>query len=137
MIGRKARVGAQNGVGETSIMLASLKGHLDVVELLQANGAGVSQPGWAPLHYCAWEGHAEVCRYLIERGAAVDALSPNGTSPLMMAARGGHIEVVKLLLARSANPSVRNDSNATALSWALKAGHTAIADLLKRAGAKE
>ena len=137
LIGRKAKVDAQNGVGETPIMLASLKGRLDVVKLLQASGAGINHPGWTPLHYCASEGHVEICGFLIRHGATVDAPSPNGTSPLMMATRHGHVEVVKLLLARSANPSMRNDSDGTALSWALKAGHAAIADLLRRAGAKE
>ncbi len=118
-------------------MLASLKGRIEVVQLLQAGGAGINHPGWTPLHYCASEGHVEICRFLIEHGATVDAPSPNGTSPLMMATRQGHIEVVKLLLALSANTSLRNDSDGTALSWALKAGHITIADLLRRAGAKE
>ena len=136
LAGQKARIRARNGAGETAIMFASLKGHLEVVKMLHASGAEVSGPGWAPLHYCAWGGHTEICRFLLDRGAAVDALSPNRTSALMIAARQGDAEMVGLLLARSANPTIRNDSDASALSWALRAGHTAIAEQLRRAGAQ-
>src|SRR3990172_4545003 len=110
LIGRKARINAQNGAGETPIMLAALRGHLGVVQLLQANGADIDHRGWAPLHYCAWEGHADICKFLVDHGASVDALSPNRTSPLMMAARQGPLEVAQLLFARSANTCLRHHS---------------------------
>jgi len=78
-----------------------------------------------------------VVKYLLQQGAEIDALSPNGVSALMMAAREGHFDTVKLLLWEVANPNIKSESGITALKWALKAGNTDIADLLKQAGAKE
>ena len=137
LVDKKARVRLQNGAGETAIMLASLKGYLEVVKFLRVSGSDINPAGWTPLHYCAWGGHVDVCRYLIEQGAHVDARSPNGTSPLMMAVRGGHADIVDLLLAHAADPSIRNESRGSALAWAKRAGDTAIAERLRRAGAKE
>jgi uncharacterized protein len=38
---------------ETPMMLALLKGNLDLAKALQTRGADVNKPGWAPLHYAA------------------------------------------------------------------------------------
>ena len=108
-----------------------------MVRVLVDRGARINLAGWNPLIYAAWQGRTHVVKYLLEKGAEIDALSPNGISALMMAARGGHFETVKLLLWEVADPNIKGDSGSTALAWALKAGNTDIADLLRKAGAKE
>ena len=131
-----ARVRIRNGFGESPIMLASLRGHLEIVKLLQAYGGEMNHSGWTPLHYCAWGGHDDICRFLLEKGAKIDARSANGTTPIMMAARQGHLETVKMLLANSANANLKNEAGATALTWALKEGKEAVAELLRKSGAQ-
>ncbi len=137
LLDRNARVRARNAYGDSAILLASLKGHLEIVKLLHAYGAELDSPGWTPLHYCSWEGQVAVCQYLLAEGARVDAPSANGTTPLMMAARQGQSETVKLLLAKGAKADLRNQAGASALTWALKTGHAETADLLRKAGATE
>ncbi len=47
------RVNDANPQGETPLMLACIKGQLDLVRELLSLGARINQPGWAPLHYAA------------------------------------------------------------------------------------
>ncbi len=55
--------------------------------------------GASPLDRAAFNGHAEVCRYLLERGANVNHVRPlDGTTPLYVASLNGHTDVVKVLL---------------------------------------
>ena len=125
----------RNGFGESPLMLAALKNHLEIVKLLHAYGSQINHTGWTALHYCAWGGNSDVCSYLIENGAQVNALSANATTPLMMAARQGHLDAVKFLLSRSADTSPRNQAGESAMSWAIRNGNTEIAELLKARGA--
>ncbi|MDP2640134.1 MAG: ankyrin repeat domain-containing protein [Betaproteobacteria bacterium] len=133
----QAKVGARNQYGESALMLAAANGELELVKLFVAHDAEVNMAGWNPLIYAAWRGRTEVVKYLLEKGADIDAVSPNGVSALMMAARDGHFDTVRLLLWEVADPNIKSESGATALGWARKAGNTEIADLLQQAGAKD
>jgi ankyrin repeat protein len=130
-----AKVDAQNGFGDTAIMVASLGGHLVLVKKLHARGAEINPAGWTPLSYAATNGNTEVARYLLDIGANPNALSPNGTTALMMAVRGGHADTVELLLANGADVNVRNQSGASALTWATRGGFDAIEKALLKRGA--
>jgi ankyrin repeat protein len=68
---------------------------------------------------------------LLERGALVEALSPNRSTPLMMASRYGPEEAVDLLLARGANLRARNDAGLGPVEFAELAGREALATRLK------
>lgn len=127
----------QNPLGDSALTLAALKGDRPMVEALLAAGARTNKPGWTPLGYAASEGHQDIARLLLDRGADVNAASDNGTTPLMMAARAGKVEMVKLLLARGADANRKSESRGTALGYALDAGHTEIAELLIAHGARE
>ena len=137
LLSRHALPDTRNQFGETALMLAAGNGDLQLASLLVQHGAKVNISGWNPLIYAAWRGKAKLVKYLLDQGADIDAVAPNGTSALMMASRGGHIETVKLLLWELADPNLKTDSGASALSWAEKEGNTEIADLLKQAGAKD
>jgi ankyrin repeat protein len=137
LLDKRARINLRNPAGETAIMLAALRGQLPVVQLLYERGAEINHGGWTPLHYCAFEGKAEVCRFLVAKQANVDARAPNRATALMIASRQGSEDIVKLLLAAGADANAEADRGGTPLSWALKAGNTDIGDLLKKAGAKK
>ena len=137
LINRKASVGRRSPHGDTALMFASLKGHLPVARLLVANGAPVSHSGWAPLHYAAFEGRAELIRFLLEKGADKDARAPNGYSALILAARGGHVEAARALLYEDADVTVRGPKGETALGIARAKKMEELEVLLKRAGAVE
>ncbi|MDB5869733.1 MAG: Ankyrin, partial [Polaromonas sp.] len=94
----KTDVNKINSKGESALMLAALKGRLDLVEKLIKKGADVNKTGWTPLHYAASGSQPVIISLLLENSAYIDAESPNGTTPLMMAAMYGSSDVVKLLL---------------------------------------
>jgi ankyrin repeat protein len=63
----------------------------------------------------------------LDKGATIEALSPNRSTPLMMAARYGSEASVDLLLARGANTRLRNDRDMNAADFARSAGRDALA----------
>lgn len=121
--------------GESPLMLAALKGHLELAEMLIKKNADVNKTGWTPLHYAASAGHLEMIRLLLDNSAYIDAESPNGTTPLMMAALYGTPAAVDLLLQEGADPTLKNQQNLTALQFAQRGNRTdsveAIAKFLR------
>lgn len=114
----KTDVNQLNPQGESILMLAALKGQLELVQKLVKKGADVNKTGWTPLHYAASGGHAAIIGLLLENSAYIDAESPNGTTPLMMAAMYGSEASVKLLLQEGADPKLKNQQGLTALDFA-------------------
>jgi uncharacterized protein len=121
------KLDAKNRAGETPLM----KGRASLVKRLLELGAAVNQAGWSPLHYAATGPDSDIVRLLVERGAALDAPSPNATTPLMMAAQYGSEASVQLLLARGADPSLRNERGLGAADFARLAGREQLAQRLQ------
>lgn len=107
-----------NAQGESILMLAVLKGQLELADRLIKKEADVNKTGWTPLHYAASGGHAALIGLLLEHNAYIDAESPNGSTPLMMAAMYGSEASVKLLLQEGADPKLKNQQGLTALDFA-------------------
>ena len=63
-------------------------------------------------------GHLDVVRELLARGAVVDAANNDGATPLIQASWQGHTEVVRALLAAGANKRHVQNNGATAHSLA-------------------
>jgi ankyrin repeat protein len=124
----RTQIDLVNGNNETPMMLAALRGNLDSTRQLLEAGAQLDRPGWTALHYAATGPEsAPVTRYLLERGAALEARSPNGTTPLMMAARYGSEASVDLLLARGAGLDSRNMQGLSAADFAKLNGRERLA----------
>jgi uncharacterized protein len=111
-------VDAVNASGETPLMMAALRGDLAWVQRLLERGAKVHRDGWSPLHYAATGSEPKVVALLLDRGAPIDAASPNRSTPLMMAAQYGAEASVDLLLARGADKRLRNDLGLDASAFA-------------------
>lgn len=109
-----------NVADETPLMLAALRGNVELCQLLIERDADVNRPGWAPLHYAATSAALPVMRLLLEAHAYVDAESPNATTPLMMAARYGSAQAVGLLLDYGADPELKNALGLSAIDFALQ-----------------
>jgi len=113
---------AVNSSGETPLMMAALRGNLGWAQRLIERGAKIHREGWSPLHYAATGSEPKLVALFLDRGAPIDATSPNRSTPLMMAARYGAEGSVDLLLARGANKHLRNDLDLDASAFAKQAG---------------
>ncbi|MBA3771283.1 MAG: ankyrin repeat domain-containing protein [Ramlibacter sp.] len=129
----KSNVEVRTAQDESPLMMAALKGHLELVRKLIDRGADVNKTGWTPLHYAATNGHMPVIDLLLENHAYIDAESPNGTTPLMMAAHYGTPAAVKLLLDAGADPKLKNQLGLTAIDFANRANRKEAADLIAAA----
>jgi ankyrin repeat protein len=133
---RQLDVEARNAQDESPLMLAAIKGHVEVVKALIARDADVNKPGWTPLHYAAsgtTPEHARIIALLLENHAYIDAASPNGTTPLMMAAQYGTSDAVQLLLDEGADPSLKNQLGLSASDFALRVSRKETAETIAAA----
>jgi len=126
-------VDIRNANDETPIMLAALKGRLDVVQALIDRDASLNKPGWTALHYAASQSDPKVIQLLLDHFAYIDAESPNGTTPLMMAAMYANEDAVKILIDAGADVSLRNARGLSALDFATRAQKQASIYLLAEA----
>ena len=129
----KTNVNALNSQNESPLMMAALKGQLDIAASLIKRDADVNKTGWAPLHYAATNGHLAIMSLLLDNHAYIDAESPNGSTPLMMAALYGTAPAVKLLLDAGADPLLKNQQGLTAIAFAQRASRTDSVELIAAA----
>lgn len=127
------RVDATTPADETPLMMACLRGNIEWARRLLDSGAALNRTGWTPLHYAASGSQTALVNLLLDRGAAIDASSPNRSTPLMMAARYGASESAELLLARGADTRARNERDLTAADFARAAGREALAARIESA----
>jgi hypothetical protein len=79
--------------------------------------------------------HQEIARFLVQRGANVNAADEEGHSPLMIAARTGVAPNVELVLKSGANANAANRWGTTALMQACRSWNISAAKALLDAGA--
>ncbi|GAB5356735.1 hypothetical protein AAMO2058_000314500 [Amorphochlora amoebiformis] len=86
--------------GQTSLFLASLGGHLDLVRLLikhDANVNHVTKEGFTPFYAACWRNRLEVAKLLLSHGADVGHRAPDGTDSLAIAKEWNSDAVVAFL----------------------------------------
>jgi hypothetical protein len=149
LISLGADLNARTPVHETPLMLAAFfhdptlpaprtfERHEQAVRLLVGAGAELENypHHYTPLSYAAYQGNQRVVRFLIERGARVNADARDGgayiNTPLMMAAIQGHEAVARLLLQAGADADVRIHGGHTAAELAAKHKHVALSRVLQ------
>ncbi|VAH65726.1 unnamed protein product [Triticum turgidum subsp. durum] len=134
---RRAVAAEANEAGETPLLAAAEKGHLEVVvELLRhLDSQGVAaknRSGYDALHVAAREGHHVVQEMLRHDRMFAKTFGPANTTPLISAATRGHAEVVKLLLEQDdfGLGEMAKDNGKNALHFAARQGHMEIVKAL-------
>ena len=80
-------------------------------------------------------GHVEIARFLLEKGADVNCRGFFGAPGLHWAAINGHKPMVEFLIANGADLTLRDTQfNSTPLGWALEGKQEEIAELLRAQG---
>ena len=123
----------RNEDGETQLYFYCGKGMTSsVVRMLEMRSIDVEarrggkEDGWTCLMTAAWNGHLDICRLLLDKGAQVEARNKFGLTPLHNAAQQGHVEIVRLLCDRGADVEVRSVSGWRSLHCAAYNGHISV-----------
>ena len=123
--------------GNTPLWIAAGRGHLDMVQLLIAQGGDVaiaSKDGSTPISMACKGNHTEIVTLLLDNGAAVNG-AQGGRSCLHNASAREYVELVRLLLDRGADPSDVGAGKSHSLFTAVDRGNVEIVKLLVENGA--
>jgi len=101
-----------NSSGQTLVARACASGKLDIVKhRLEERPEDLNEGDHAqntPLHTASIAGHANIVKFLLAAGCAVDPVNVARDTPLHDAIDNGHLDVVRLLLDAGANPRKAN-----------------------------
>jgi ankyrin repeat protein len=88
------------------------------------------------LMYAVWVGNTEAIKYLIEKGADVNAQDLGGATALHLAAWKGYTPIALYLLEKGASGSTMSKDGMTALDIALMRGNHEIGTAIEQASPK-
>ena len=118
--------------GVNALTLASLMGHVDVVQMLLSyeQESGNLNNHVAELLLASQNGHLKVVEALLAVKAKFNIANSNGSTPIMLASQFGHTEIVKILLSAGAVLTDVSNDGWTALMLASQNGHADVVQLL-------
>ncbi|XP_064089070.1 ankyrin-1-like isoform X2 [Macrobrachium nipponense] len=135
LLNRQAtNVEAVDNDGYTPLMVASLRGHIDVVEKLiafRAKPNNESHEGETALHLAVIHDNQSVVRSLLDNGASINKRTKDGSTPLHLAAKYNAIRSAEELVKDiSCKKDERNANGYTPLEIAKKRGHRQLCSIL-------
>ncbi|MFC1478070.1 ankyrin repeat domain-containing protein [Candidatus Margulisiibacteriota bacterium] len=136
-LAKGADVNIKNFWGETVLMIASIKGHNEIVKLLIDAEADLNtRDQWdnTALIFATIMEQTETVKLLIDAGADLNAKTNlYSETALMLASGKGYTAIVKLLIDADADLNAKNKAGDTALMYAARKGDAEIEDLLRKA----
>lgn len=115
-------------------MLINKGADKEVIAKIQGNYKGKG----TPLIYASMHGDIEMVKFLISKGADVNAKNEDGYTPLMLVADDENgqpiynkVKIIELLLAKGAMLNQKNERDETAISMAEETGQTDVVKALK------
>jgi tetratricopeptide (TPR) repeat protein len=133
-------VGIAKADVSANLILAARDGNLAGVTAALKEGADINAKmppiGRTALIWASEQGHVEVVKLLLEKGANVDEKNFTGGTALMAALEQGQTEILKLLLEKDADVNIKNVYGVTPLGKAKEMGRSDIVEMLKNADAK-
>uniref|UniRef100_A0A8D2NGB9 Death domain-containing protein n=1 Tax=Zonotrichia albicollis TaxID=44394 RepID=A0A8D2NGB9_ZONAL len=126
-----------DGKGKKPFLLASEKGHVDMIKKLIALKLFTSEKdeeGNTALHLAAKNGHSEVVEILLEQWEEINDLNQQKNSPLHLAVLSNNLPVVKSLLDASHDINSLNHRQETPLHLAADLGNVELVEVLLKSG---
>ena len=123
---------------ETPLYLASMEGHLTVVELVMRMVPGLSErERTGALLAASRYGHSKIVQFLVDHGhiSDLDALWGNGQTALIMAAQQGYGTIMRILLKADCSVDHLDKNGLSALATAVLHQHSELIPILLDAGA--
>ena len=141
-----AAIDLADKTGNTALMIAARQGQEPAVRALVENGAAVNRmaavsDGPATALQAAADAptftqeHANIIRYLLERGADVKVQNASGQAPLLFAARHGYTDAASVLLEKGAAVNETDKNGMFPLLSAACNGHSGLVTVLLDRGA--
>jgi ankyrin repeat protein len=121
----------RNGEGETQLFYFCVMGMTSsVVRMLEMRSIDVEAKGGEYGRTCLMEaaidGHLDICRLLLDKGAQLEARDINGITPLQVAAIQGYVETVRLLCDHGADVEASDNTGWKPLHYAAFWGHISV-----------
>lgn len=134
---RYARSGPVSKKDNEKLVEAAFYGDLQKVRSLMEKGANIDyrHNSWTALLFAAQNGHKEVVKVLLAKGAKIDVQAKDGVTALIQACQDGHAEIVQALLDHGAQIDIQKDDGWTALMVAAQNGFEGIVKALLASGA--
>ena len=128
-----------DGVRCTPLMLATEKGHIDMLLNLIDHGAEVDEKDQrkrTALHYASERGDLKVVEALLSKGAEIDVEDGDHCTPLTLAAERRHNDILLYLIYHSADVNKKDGRKRTALHYASERGDLKVVKALLSKGAE-
>jgi len=129
----------EQGLKSPPIHLAAYLGDLQKVKGYVADGTDIDEKDavdFTPLHCAVCGDHMDVVKFLLSKGAGVNAKTVNGWTPLAFV---WPVDMAALLIANGADVRIADEQGQTALHWAVNRdnhrGDKALIELLLKHGA--
>ncbi len=128
--------------GFPALGLACFFNRYDAAAMLVKKGALINAPSTnaqkvIPIHAAAAANSLELCAFLLDHGADVNARQQDDFTPLHAAAQNGNVELVRLFLRQGAEINVRTISGLSPLQLAMESKNKQVIKLILDAGGLE
>ena len=122
--------------GKTALHLASERGNLMMVKFLINRGAQIEAKNNGGQNPLHYAYNPEVAKYLIDNGTEIESKDNYGFTSLLWAAKIGNNDVVKCLIENGADVEAKSNLGKTSIHTAAVSGHLEILTYLKEKGAQ-
>ncbi len=132
LIGLGADCHKKDQAGMTAFLFAALRDNIECLKMLMEQGCDINAKDLEDeQNAIVYADDADVVRFLLESGVALESRDDIGQTPLAIAARIGDGEKIKILLEVGADRTARDNDGKTPLDLALENGNAVAAEMLQ------